>query len=47
MLPAKEEAMKLLEEGYARNPGQWKDHSIVTAQCAYKIAERCAGMDPE
>ena len=47
MLPAKEEAMKLLEEGYARNPGQWKDHSIVTAECAYKIAERCAGMDPE
>lgn len=29
MLPTKEEAMKLLEEGYARNPGQWKDYSIV------------------
>ena len=47
MLPTREEAMKLLEEGYRRNPGAWKDHSIITAECAYKIAERCAGMEPE
>ena len=47
MLPTREEAMKLLEEGYRRNPGAWKDHSIITAECAYKIAEQCAGMDPE
>ena len=47
MLPTREEAMKLLEEGYRRNPGAWKDHSIITAECAYKIAERCAGIDPE
>ena len=47
MLPTRIEAMKLLEEGYRRNPGAWKDHSIITAECAYKIAERCAGMEPE
>ncbi|MGP1575946.1 MAG: HD domain-containing protein [Treponema sp.] len=47
MLPTRAEALKLLEEGYLRNPGQWKDHSIVTAECAYKIAEQCAGMYPE
>ena len=46
MLPSKEEAMRLLEEGYSRNPGPWKNHSIVAAECAYKIAEQCAGMDP-
>ena len=47
MLPTRIEARKLLEEGYRRNPGAWKDHSIITAECAYKIAERCTGMDPE
>ena len=46
MLPSKEESMRLLEEGYNRNPGPWKNHSIVAAECAYKIAEQCAGMDP-
>lgn len=29
MLPTKEEAMKLLEEGYTRNHGAGKDHSII------------------
>ena len=47
MLPARDEAMRLLEEGHARNPGLWKDHSIVTAECAYLIAQRCAGMNAE
>ena len=47
MLPDREKAMHLLEEAYTRNPGPWKNHSIVAAECAYKIAERCAEMDPE
>ena len=27
------------------NPGPWKDHSVVTAQCAYKIAAYCPDLD--
>ncbi len=47
MLPTKEEAMRLLEEGWTRNPGPWKAHSIIAARCAYKIASHCADMDPD
>lgn len=45
MLPTKEEAFALLKESYIMNPGPWKDHSIVTAQCAYKIAAYCPNLD--
>jgi hypothetical protein len=34
MLPSKEQALILLDEAYKRNPGPWKDHSIVVAKCA-------------
>ena len=45
MLPTKEEAFALLKESYTMNPGPWKDHSVVTAQCAYKIAAYCPDLD--
>ena len=47
MLPARDEAERLLEEGEKRNPGPWGNHSRVAAHCAEKIAEACGDMDPE
>lgn len=45
--PDREEAMKILEDGEKCNPGPWKEHSIVTARCAEKIALACGDMDGE
>lgn len=45
--PGREEAVKILEDGVKCNPGPWKEHSIVTARCAEKIAGACGGMDCE
>lgn len=47
MLPDREKALSLLNEAYERNPGPWKDHSIVVAKCAYVISKQCDGMDEE
>ncbi len=47
MLPTRTEAMQLVEEALQCNPGPWGDHSLVTAQCAEKIALACHDMDPE
>ena len=47
MLPDRETAMELLQTSYLMNPGPWKDHSIVTAECAHRIAACCPGMDAE
>lgn len=47
MLPDRVKAMGLLEASYLMNPGPWKDHSVVTAECAYQIARSCLDMDPE
>lgn len=47
MLPSRNEAEKLLEEAWKCNPGPWKDHSLVTAQCAAKIASACHDLDTE
>ena len=47
MLPSKEEAERLLEEAYLKNPGPWREHSIVAAKCAQKIASACKGLTPE
>jgi len=47
MLPDKLTAIQLLEEAYLLNPGPWKAHSIVTAECAYTIAKHCEDLDPE
>lgn len=45
MIPTKEEAFSLLNESYRMNPGPWMEHSVVTAQCAYKIASYCPDLD--
>ena len=47
MLPDKEQALLLLEDANRRNPGPWKDHSLVAAKCAYAISQHCEGIDPE
>lgn len=47
MIPTREESIQLLEEGNYLNPGPWKEHSIVVAECAYKIASKCDDMDEE
>lgn len=47
MLPTKVEALRILESGYKKNPGQWKSHSIIVAKCAYKISSCCRNMNPE
>jgi HD superfamily phosphodiesterase len=47
MLPTKVEAMRILESGYKKNPGQWKSHSIIVAKCAYKISSCCRDMNPD
>ncbi|HPF87233.1 MAG TPA: HD domain-containing protein [Candidatus Limiplasma sp.] len=46
MQPTKAQAITLLEEGGALNPGPWIQHSYAVAQCAQRIARRC-GLDPE
>lgn len=46
MLPSIDEAEALLAEGEPLNPGNWGNHSRITAHCARKIAEHC-GMDGE
>lgn len=45
MLPSREQAFILLNEAYERNPGPWRDHSIVVAKCAYAISSQCKDMD--
>lgn len=47
MLPSKEEAERLLEEAYLKNPGPWREHSIVAAKCAQKIASACKDLNPD
>lgn len=47
MVPSREEAIQLLEEGNVMNPGPWREHSLVVAECAYKIASKCGDMDKE
>lgn len=47
MIPTKNAAMKLLNEAYNMNPGPWKDHSIVVAESAYKIAKECTELNED
>ncbi len=47
MIPTKEQALSLLNEAYERNPGPWKSHSIVVAECAYAISKQCFGLDKD
>lgn len=45
MIPSKDEAMKLINEAYDMNPGPWREHSIVVAECAYRIAKECSDLN--
>lgn len=47
MLPAREEALKLIREGLLFNPGPWGKHCLTAAHCAEKIASACGEMDVE
>ena len=51
MIPDLNTARRLLEEGWQRNPGPWKNHSLTAAHCAKTIAERLKmrgnDIDPE
>ena len=47
MIPDRTTSMQLFNEAYELNPGPWKAHSLVTAECAEKIAACCPGMDSE
>lgn len=47
MLPSKDEAMNLINEAYDMNPGPWREHSIVVAESAYRIAKECTDMNAD
>ena len=47
MIPSREKAEQLRQEGLQRNPGPWGDHSKTAAHCAEKIAAACGYLDPE
>lgn len=51
MIPDRHTAFQILEEGWKRNPGPWKDHSLTAARCAEAIAKRLqargVSIDPE
>lgn len=47
MIPSKDEALRLLNEAYIMNPGPWREHSIVVAESAYRIAKECNDMNPD
>ena len=46
MYPDRKTALSIIEEMYPLNPGDWYEHSFVTAQCAERIAAACS-MDTE
>ena len=47
MIPSREKAEQLLQEGLQKNRGPWGDHSKTAAHCAEKIATACGDLDPE
>ena len=47
MLPTREEAIALVRDGLACNPGPWGKHCLTAAHCAEKIASACGDMDSE
>ena len=47
MLPTREEAMELIRDGVACNPGPWGKHCITAAHCAERIARACPDLDGE
>ncbi len=47
MLPTREEAIALVRDGLACNPGPWGRHCLTAAHYAEKIASACGDMDSE
>ncbi|MBD9152743.1 MAG: HD domain-containing protein [Lachnospiraceae bacterium] len=47
MVPTREEAIALVRDGLACNPGPWGRHCLTAAHCAEKIASACGDMDSE
>lgn len=47
MLPTREEAMELIRDGVACNPGPWGKHCLTAAHCAERIARACPDLDGE
>lgn len=47
MLPTREEAIALVRDGLACNPGPWGRHCLTAAHCAEKIASACGDMNSE
>lgn len=47
MLPTRKEAIALVRDGLACNPGPWGRHCLTAAHCAEKIASACGDMDSE
>ena len=47
MLPTREEAIALVRDGLACNPGPWGRHCLTAAHCAEKIVSACGDMDSE
>jgi len=47
MLPTREEAMELIRDGVACNPGPWGKHCFTAAHCAERIARACPDLDGE
>lgn len=43
----KEKALALLDEAHEKNPGLWKEHSIVAGEIARKIAQNIKGVDAD
>lgn len=46
-IPTRKQALQILEEGEALNPGPWTDHSRNVALAAQILAGQLTGMDPD
>ncbi|MDA0746633.1 MAG: HD domain-containing protein [bacterium] len=46
-IPTREQAHRLLDEGYALNPGPWRDHVRFVGEAARAIAQHHPDLDPE
>lgn len=47
MLPTREEAKRLLQEGEYCNPGPWGNHSRIAGDCAQKSLKPAAIWTPK
>ncbi len=47
MIPTREAAEELLQDGLMSNPGPWGNHCRTAAHCAEKIAVACGNLNPD